>query len=237
MVADSERDRAKGYFSDPDRYVRNNPYIELRADAVRRLLPRFTRKSILDLGCGDGRISIPLVGDSDELMLVDSSASMLDLARANVPPKMANQVRYICADLAEFEPPRTYDIVLCIGVLAHVYDPSATLRQVARSVAPNGCAIIQLTGSAYFLGRATQWLYALKRRLIDSSAHTLNNLTLRYVCTELLAAGLKFSSSYRYVSVPGVRRLPPAATRAVVRAANHGSLSSWGGEVLALFTR
>jgi ubiquinone/menaquinone biosynthesis C-methylase UbiE len=237
MIEDAERDRAKGFFANPHRYVRNNPYIEFRADAVRQLLPRFTRKSILDLGCGDGRISIPLLGDSDELVLVDSSASMLDLARANVPPKVASQVRYVCTDLAEFEPQRTYDVVLCIGVLAHVYDPSVALRRVARSVAPNGCAIIQITGGSYFLGRATQWLYALKRRLVDSSAHALNHLTLRYVCTELHGSGLRFASSYRYISVPGVRRLPPAATRAIVRAVNRGFLSNWGGEVLALFTR
>ncbi len=237
MVTNSEQERVKSFFADPLPYLRNNPYVELRANAVRRLLPWRAGMSVLDLGCGDGRISIPLVGESGDLLLVDSSTGMLELAMRSVPPNAASRVHCQRVDLADFEPQRQYDIVLCIGVLAHVPSPAATLRQIARLVGPNGTAVIQITDDAYFLGRMTHRLGAFRRRHIDSSVHALNHMTLESVRTEFLEAGLKFSSSYRYVFVPGLRRLPAVVTRNVLRAANGPLLSRLGGEVLALFTR
>ncbi len=237
MVTDSEQERVKNFFADPLPYLRNNPYVDLRAKAVRRLLPRRAGMSILDLGCGDGRISIPLVGESGNLLLVDSSAAMLDLAMRSVPPNVAGRVRCQLVDLAAFEPQQQYDVVLCIGVLAHVPSPAATLRQIARLVGPNGCALIQITDDAYFLGRMTHRAGDFRRRHMNSSVHALNHMTLESVQTELLDAGLEYSRSYRYVFVPGLRRLPAAVTRNVVRAVNGPLLSRRGGEVLALFTR
>src|SRR5205807_6030820 len=92
MVDESERERAKSAFADPTQYLRNNSYITLRAQAVRRMMPATSAKSILDLGCGDGRISIPLVGDADELLLVDASKGMLELAVQHVPAAMVDRV-------------------------------------------------------------------------------------------------------------------------------------------------
>ena len=237
MVTISERDRAKNAFADPQPYLRNNPYVDLRAEAVRRLLPRREGLSIIDLGCGDGLISIPLATDSCDLLLVDSSAGMLDRARSNVPTGAMNRVRYECVDLADFESRQKFDIVLCIGVLAHVRNPAATLRQIADLVGPHGCAVVQLTDDSYCLGRLTHKVGELRRRLSDAPSHTLNHMTLQSVCSELQSTGLHLLNSYRYVFVPGLRHLPSPMTRAVVRAVNGSSLSQRGGEVLALFTR
>lgn len=192
MVTESEQERVNNFFADPQPYLRNNPYVDLRANAVRRLLPRRAGMSMVDLGCGDGRISIPLVGEADDLMLVDSSAAMLDLAMRSVPANLADRVRCQRVDLADFEPQRHYDVVLCIGVLAHVQSPAATLRQIARLVGPNGYALIQITDDAYFLGRMTHRAGDFRRRQMNSSVHTLNHMTLESVQTELLDAGLEF---------------------------------------------
>jgi SAM-dependent methyltransferase len=237
MVVNSEQTRAKDSFANPLPYLRNNPYVDLRAEAVRRMLPWRAGMSVLDLGCGDGRISMPLIKDSGDLLLVDSSAAMLELARRNAPPNAVSRISYKCVDLADFEPRQQYDAVLCIGVLAHVPNPSATLRQIANLVGPNGCALIQLTDDAYWLGRLAHRAGALRRRFIGASGYSLNHMTLGSVCTELQSAGLKLSDSYRYILVPGLRRLPNALTRVVVRVINGSILSRRGGEVIALFTR
>ena len=85
----SKQEQVKEAFADPTPYLQNNPYVALRAKAVRRLVPDRTGMSLIDLGCGDGRISIPLVDETGELLLVDSSAAMLELARRNVPPSFS----------------------------------------------------------------------------------------------------------------------------------------------------
>jgi 2-polyprenyl-3-methyl-5-hydroxy-6-metoxy-1,4-benzoquinol methylase len=236
-MTNSEQQRVKEFFADPRPYLWNNPYVALRADAVRRLLPRNTGMSILDLGCGDGRISIPLVAESGDLLLVDSSAGMLELARRNVPPAMAGRVRWECVDLADFESQRKHGVVLCIGVLAHVQNPVETLRRIARLVGPGGYALVQITDDAYRLGRLTHWAGALRRRVASAPTHALNHMTLASVCAVMQSEGLGFSDSYRYIFVPGLRRLPAAATRVIVRAVNVPILARWGGEVLALFQR
>jgi SAM-dependent methyltransferase len=233
----SKDERVKEAFADPSPYLRNNAYVALRADAVRRFLPERAGMSLIDLGCGDGRISIPLVEDTGELLLVDSSAGMLELARRNVPPDAVGRVGFECVDLADFEPRRRYDIVLCIGVLAHVPSPPATLRQIAQLVSPDGRAVIQFTDDASCLGRLTHHIGAVRGRLGNASGYALNHMTLQSIATELRRHGLRLVDTYRYIFVPGLRRLPPGMTRTIVRAANNRLLSQRGGEVIALFQR
>jgi cyclopropane fatty-acyl-phospholipid synthase-like methyltransferase len=237
MVEHSERERVEQYFADPAKYIRNNPYVELRSRAVRQMLPSLTRKTVLDLGCGDGRVSIPLLGPTDELLLVDSSRGMLAAAAANIPPEATGRVKIQCTDVAAFEPPGSFDVVLCIGLLAHVPDLRTTLQRVTSCVSRNGCALLQLTDDSYFFGRVAHWTGALQRRLFQPSAHVPNHMTLRLICAEMERLGFDLAQSYRYACVPGVRLLPAAITRSVVSLAARKPLASLGGEVLALFTR
>src|SRR5438045_4767886 len=123
MVDESERERAKSAFADPTQYLRNNSYITLRAQAVRRMVAATSAKSILDLWCVDCRISFPLVGDADELLLVDASKGMLELAVQHFPAAMVDRVHFKCRDIATFEPTRQIDLVICIDLLAHVPYP------------------------------------------------------------------------------------------------------------------
>jgi SAM-dependent methyltransferase len=233
----SKHERVKEAFADPSPYLRNNPYVALRAEAIRRLVPDRAGMSLIDLGCGDGRISIPLVAETGELLLVDSSAGMLELARRNVPSGLAARVSFKCADLGDFESRQSYDIVLCIGVLAHVPSPPATLRQIAQLVGPDGRAVVQFTDDDSCLGRLTHHVGALRGRLGNASGYTLNHMTLKSIETELSGAGLRLINTYRYVFVPGLRRLPAGMTRTIVRAANNPLLSQRGGEVIATFQR
>jgi 2-polyprenyl-3-methyl-5-hydroxy-6-metoxy-1,4-benzoquinol methylase len=233
----SKRERVKEAFADPLPYLRNNPYVALRAKAVRRLVPELAGKSLIDLGCGDGRISIPLVAETGELLLVDSSAGMLELARRSVPSGSAGRVSFRCVDLTDFEPQQRYDIVLCIGVLAHVPSPPATLRQIAQLVGPGGRAIIQFTDDASCLGRLTHHAGGMRGRLRNAAGYALNHMTLHSIAAELSDAGLRLVDTYRYVFVPGLRRLPAAMTRTIVRAVNCPLLSQRGGEVIATFLR
>lgn len=237
MVTESERESVKKFFADPGPYLRNNPYVELRAKAAKGLLPLRPGMSIIDLGCGDGRISIPLVEHSGTLLLVDASKGMLDLARRIVPAQASNRVRFECTDLAAFKTTEQFDVVLCIGVLAHVPDIGATLAQLAGLVAPGGSALIQITDDSYRMARIAHGAGALRRRLRGLSTHSLNHMTLESIAKQLALHGLQFTNAHRYVFIPGLRRLPSVVTRTVVRAVNRPMLARRGGEVLALFSR
>jgi SAM-dependent methyltransferase len=236
MPKEFGRNPAKDYFANPEPYLRNNPYIGLRAQMIRRMLPTLAGKSVLDLGCGDGRISIPLAGEARELWLVDASTAMIENARRRIPAGHTGKIHCVCTDVGDFAPPHKFDVVLCIGVLAHVADPPATLRLIAHSLVPGGCAIIQLTDEASFLGRITYRLGALRRRARNPELRMLNHMTLEDIRGELTLAGLTFSGFCRYVLIPGIRALPPAMTQAIFSMTTARPLARFGGEVLALIS-
>jgi len=237
MVKESEGERTRRAFDDPTSYLRNNPYVALRAQAIRRMVPATSPKSIVDLGCGDGRISIPLVADKDELFLVDISKRMLEIAIQNVPAEIADRVQFECTDLATFEPTRQFDVVLCIGVLAHVPNRRSLIELVSRCVAPGGCALLQFTDNSYLLGRVTNRLYVLLRRLFHPAAHRLNQMTIDDVLSDMAEQGFRLTASHRYVYLPGLQRLPSLFSRAMAQLGGSKPVANCGGEVIAAFSR
>ena len=87
----------------------------------------------LDLGCGDGRLTVEL--DVAELTAADVSAVALDRARARLPG----------ARLVELEPDAplpfddgAFDLVLCAETVEHVRDVQLLLSEVRRVLRPGG---------------------------------------------------------------------------------------------------
>jgi ubiquinone/menaquinone biosynthesis C-methylase UbiE len=88
---------------------------------------------VLDLGCGDGRLSAEL--DASELTAADVSAAALGRARHKLPG----------ARISELEPDAPlpfddgeFDLVLCAETLEHVRDVQLLLSEVRRVLCPGG---------------------------------------------------------------------------------------------------
>ena len=111
-------ERAKTFFSNPDLYLRGNHRVSLRAHFVRELLGDVRNSRILDLGCGDGRISAQFLPAGNHVTMLDLSDGMLERVKNNVPTEYAARVNYVKSDIFAFNPGAVYDVVLCIGVLA-----------------------------------------------------------------------------------------------------------------------
>jgi 2-polyprenyl-3-methyl-5-hydroxy-6-metoxy-1,4-benzoquinol methylase len=136
--------QAKSFFSGSE-YHRKSYMSVRRSEIVRDLLGDVRGKRILDLGSGSGTVSIPLLAECGELTLVDYSDAALDIARSRVEPEYADKIALVVGDIFKFTSSRPFDIVLCIGVLAHVDSTEEALRCVVRNLAPGGRCIIQLT--------------------------------------------------------------------------------------------
>jgi len=81
----------------------------------------FAGKSILELGCGSGRLSyLALKAGAGSVTLVDSSREALDIARQLF--RGAENVTVIESDFRELEPARGYDVVFSSGVVEHFRD-------------------------------------------------------------------------------------------------------------------
>ncbi|MEV7795113.1 methyltransferase domain-containing protein [Streptomyces sp. NPDC087512] len=94
---------------------------------------------VLDAGCGTGRALAPLraaVGPSGTVLGADLTPAML---RAAVRAGRDREGRLVLADVAAL-PLRAecLDAVFAAGLIAHLPDPAANLRELARVVRPGG---------------------------------------------------------------------------------------------------
>lgn len=80
-------DRASGDGSPIEAYALLPAEPEL--GVVRQLLGE--RRTVLDLGCGTGRIADPLAAESRDVVAVDESAAMLEFVQAATPVQGASR--------------------------------------------------------------------------------------------------------------------------------------------------
>lgn len=103
---------------------------------------------ILELGCGSGRILLPLARAGFRLYGVDNSRAMLSQT-ATRAKNVAAEVTLVKADMAAFTLQTTNIALAIIGYNTFMHVPPAAtvavLRRVARHLAPNGLLVIDLS--------------------------------------------------------------------------------------------
>jgi SAM-dependent methyltransferase len=105
------------------------------ADFVMRYAPR----SVLDAGCGTGRVARELARRGVEVMGVDLDPDMLATARRRSP-----ELQWVQADLASFDLGRTFDVVVAAGNVMILLTPGTealVLASLARHLRPDGLLI------------------------------------------------------------------------------------------------
>ena len=189
----------RGIFEAPEWYLGGTGFnIQIREETVRHLAANLRFDRILDIGCGNGAISIPLLRPDNRLTLLDISSTMISIAQANVPAELSENVELLNNDLmvAPLEP-HAYGLILCLGVLAHVDSPSATLAKIATLLRPGGSLILEFTDAFHPVGLLNV-LYHKLRATLRPPAYSLNLLSHQDVFAMLETANLRVISTYRY---------------------------------------
>jgi ubiquinone/menaquinone biosynthesis C-methylase UbiE len=122
------------------------------SDFARRVLPRRAgaRKAILELGCGTGRVAIPVAKSGATVVGIDRSESMLARGRMRVRrARVQSRVKLIRADIRHMPfTDRTFPGVMApYGILQSLLDEkllASTLREVQRVLAPKGTFGLEL---------------------------------------------------------------------------------------------
>jgi SAM-dependent methyltransferase len=97
---------------------------------------RFSPASVLDAGCGTGRIARELARRGVDVVGVDLDDTMLSTARRKAP-----ELTWHCADLASIDLGGTFDVILLAGNVMIFLTPgteSAVVSNLARHLAPGG---------------------------------------------------------------------------------------------------
>jgi ubiquinone/menaquinone biosynthesis C-methylase UbiE len=206
-MARSKVDQVRSLFDIPEKYLAGRQFdIRIRLETVQDLTKNLSIDRVLDLGCGDGSISLPLLPQIKKLTLLDISTKMLELARKRIPFDRVDDVEVINSNfIAANLKSESFDLVLAIGILAHVDSPSAALSEIARVVKPGGSVVVQFTDSFHWWGIPIV-VYQQLLKLIRPQPYALNRLSRRQVLRWCQVAGLNIAGTYRY-------GLPPLGTR------------------------
>jgi predicted TPR repeat methyltransferase len=148
--------------------------------------PAFFRRAI-DLGCGTGLVARAFAGQADEIIGIDLSPRMIELARATgfyTELEVAEVVAGLGGKAAA-----SADLVLAADVMVYVHDPLPLLREAARVLRPGGLVAFTAEthpGDGVILGAGLRYAHsaATVRAAIEAAGLRLDQLEAASARTE-----------------------------------------------------
>ena len=127
------------------------------AEAVLERLPLRGDETVLDAGCGSGRVTAMLLERLPEghVIAVDAAPAMVEHTRAALP---ADRVTVLCASLTDLVLDEPVDAVFSNAVFHWIPDHELLFRRLHKTLRPGGRLVGQCGGKgnvAAFLGLAT----------------------------------------------------------------------------------
>ncbi|MGW6458441.1 class I SAM-dependent methyltransferase [Streptomyces sp. NPDC055078] len=165
---------------------------------------------ILELGCGVGRVTHPLLERGFTVTAVDESREMLDRVRG---------ARTVCSPIEDLDLGETFDVVMLASFLVHTGDieeRQALLRTCVRHLAAGGSVLIQREGA--------DWHTNVPRERVDPSG-----FTVRIVSAEPAADGV--NSVYAEYEFPDATWTQTFLSRPLTEKQFEGALAEVGLKV------
>jgi 2-polyprenyl-3-methyl-5-hydroxy-6-metoxy-1,4-benzoquinol methylase len=142
----------KRTFDDADRYLKRNSSILVRMRLINEMVKDLVFRRYIELGCGDGSIALSLLKEDKKLVLVDLSEVMIDKAREKTAPALVKNVTYTVGDIYSFQSEEQFDLVICVGVLAHVPSVEQLITKIGSLLKYDGYLVLQFTESNSLFG-------------------------------------------------------------------------------------
>ncbi len=165
---------------------RSIPLIELSAldtyQFMKSMLPQ-PAQTILEVGCGNGYLTLELARDGHNVIGIDLSADIIEVAErsraAHPDPPGFGNLRYLCTDVNTYQAPNaSFDTVIFNRALHHMHDLQQTMATVTRLLKQGGRIICQDYAYDRFDARTASWLYQMQRLLFLSGHYDADPATL-----------------------------------------------------------
>jgi 2-polyprenyl-3-methyl-5-hydroxy-6-metoxy-1,4-benzoquinol methylase len=114
--------------------------IWLSGHEIRRTVKSFNQLRVADIGCGHhAKFTSSILNQVHSAVLVDITLS--DVLKTH--PKVTALEGYLPDTLSSIKS-ESQDLVTCISVLEHVWDPLATLKELRRILVPGGTCLLSV---------------------------------------------------------------------------------------------
>jgi 2-polyprenyl-3-methyl-5-hydroxy-6-metoxy-1,4-benzoquinol methylase len=234
------QDRVREFFNQPDYLKNSSDRISIRSDIVKQFLGTRANVSILDIGCGDGSLSLPMLSETNRLTLVDIAENMIERVGQRVPAALKNNVKLINGSFESLSDDDSYDIVLCIGVIAHVPDVSRLWLKIASVLKVGGLLVVETTPNPFPLGNLLLPYYYVRRKLTGQvPGYTKNRLKVSDLFVSAQSMGLEQKAHVRYsFPLPGMSHWTHAMKmKYTLFTLKNPLMSRFGSEHIFLFQR
>ena len=140
--------KAKNYAWDAEDYAKNS---QNQYQWAKELIPKLKLKgneALLDIGCGDGKITAELAKCllNGRVVGIDSSAQMIKLAQHTFQIKDYPNLSFQVMDARKLIFQAEFDMILSNAALHWIVDQKAVLQGVQRSLKTGGRLIFQMAG-------------------------------------------------------------------------------------------
>ena len=92
---------------------------------------------------------------------------------------------------------RSYDLIICLGLLAHVDNPAQFIAKIANLLKPGGSVILEFTDTKHPVGRLNR-CYERLRSLRKRPTHSVNLLSFSRLSPIFRSEALRLVSCFRY---------------------------------------
>lgn len=144
-------DEALGY----DRMIKlysfliNGPFVGRISKMIKRIEKNNGSPSLLDIGCGTGRIPIDIakrLKEAARIYAIDISKNMLEVARRNAKDEgVDKKIVFQQADGKRLDfQGNSFDLVMCSIMLHHMADPTGLLTEMKRVAKNNGIVVVRV---------------------------------------------------------------------------------------------
>ena len=132
-----------------DEYARYSSGQEKWAKELLAKLNLLGHEAVLDLGCGDGRITVEIAKmvKAGSVVGVDNSAEMIKLASEKYPAEKYGNLSFEVMDAKELRFAGKFDAVFSNAAMHWVDDHKKVLEGINRSLKPGGRFLIQTGGT------------------------------------------------------------------------------------------
>jgi trans-aconitate 2-methyltransferase len=138
----------KNYSWDSDDYLKHSyAQFEWAQELIQKLLLKGT-ESVLDIGCGDGKITalINSYVKNGYVAGIDSSKDMIALAQKNFPLTNYTNLEFFIMDATKIHFINKFDIAFSNAALHWVKDQLSVLKGVKKSLKKSGRTLFQMGG-------------------------------------------------------------------------------------------
>jgi len=139
----------------------DNPFTKTnRAAFIVETLSLSPGMTVLDAGCGPGRLTVPLarsVGTDGHVVALDVQAGMLSRAKAKTEAAGLKNVEFVAAGLGDRKlPANCFDRAVLVTVLGEIPDRAAAFAELFGALKPGGLlAVVEVVFDPHFQSRAT----------------------------------------------------------------------------------